>query len=315
MRSTLILVLSALVLLPTAGCDRDSSGPPEEIQPTTNLDTLWPNEDGRHWVYRLTQRQWAVEESLFPDPFVLTVDDIDSVLAVTPDPDAIETRGAWMLKFDGMLTTQSDVTAQALVETLFGDVGYTKQLPVSETTAERRARRLWPWTADSAYKALPAPLQPPFMLYGYAWEKTAEWIGQYGDVDTDLAWKYLEADVSVGHAFRFQLVPSLSDQVYLDSKIARKRTADTPLGHFKAVREVHYLLDRGVVTLTDESGNETYSGPSYMVCTIFFATAVGPIYAIERDFLPGFILDPPTTLVLEHEMEIIGTGLDARATN
>jgi hypothetical protein len=122
----------------------------------------------------------------------------------------------------------------------------------------------------------------PLILHGGAWEKTADWIGTYGELDRLLAWKYLTNDLRKGHEFEHQLVPSLASTVYLRARVLGTTTLETPAGRYTNAIEVFYVIDYGWSTATDESGNLLGYSRSVGYGSIHYAPGVGPIQSYER---------------------------------
>ena len=138
-----------------------------------------------------------------------------------------------------------------------------------------------------------ASVDPPLYLFGYAWEKTREYIGSYGDLNTNLSWKYLEADLDPGHEFTIQLVPDLADDVFLHVRVLRERTATSPLGDHPRSIDVLYEVDYGISEATDVDGNPIGYWHAYDYGMITYAPKVGPVASYERSLISvGEPLDP-----------------------
>lgn len=330
----LTAALAALLLAPGCGEDEECTCPvcPTAV-PDPTLDNIWPNADGTAWTYALTERTWpfAFPGSLYEDeedvPPAPTMDELVDLMSDHAIGDPVDTEeGTYRLRFDGEITTDSGVTAQNLVATVYSDTSAKSAGLADQPTAILLARILlarpdlreklaskvnvfagqdgpilqWfrelvrredPRDVDRALKAI--SLKPLF-LHGYAWEKTDEWIGGYGDIDKLLAWKYLEADLGVGHEFTHQLLPSFADDVFLHARILTHGTYRTEAGTFQKAVECLYLLDYGVWAAVGEGDPDPIGYQRlFDYATIVYAPTVGPIYSYERRWVqPG---KPPTT--------------------
>ena len=270
-----------------------------------NLDALWPNEDGRRWDYRYAAS--ACEPGpplLHPTPDeVLPAPDPEDVLALLgsrehgPSPLPVSFIGdggcqaitePYALRFDGMITTSSGVTAQNLKESM-AMVGPASGRLARDSWQKRFLAGLAQARPDLRAKLAAQGVGEtaqvwfhlPVFLHGYAWEKTAAHVGTYGDVDQKLAWKFLEADLSPGSRFTHQLVPSLADDVFLYGYVVPKNRQWKLKGFARDVQVV-YVLDYGVAVATDASGNVLgyLRGVSYG--TVVYAPGVGPVLCAER---------------------------------
>lgn len=277
-----------------------------------SLDALWPNEDGRRWDYAFSfdgcpsePPPWhptAAEVPPAPD-----LADLVPLLggkehgrppAPQPPVPCLGVRGSYSLQFDGQITTESGVTAQNLREIfqpLAGEVlegaaaGVSRRLlrRLAEVRPDLRAR-----LAAAGIAAEDPPQSPPLplFLHGYAWEKTAEHIGTYGDVDTRLAWLYLPADVSPGTTFTWQLVPALAPDVYLHGMILR-RGQQQRLPQYARDIQVVYMVDYGISAAVDESGSPLGYFRAIDYGSVIYAPGVGPVESLERR---GATSDDPT---------------------
>jgi hypothetical protein len=122
----------------------------------------------------------------------------------------------------------------------------------------------------------------PQFLFGYIWELTDDHIGTYGDLDLELAWKFLESNIDPGHEFTHQLVPALTDDVFLLVRMLPRATVMTPNGTFgKCVRGL-YVVDYGVLAMLD--GPEHVMGyyRPFDYGVISYAGGYGPVAEYER---------------------------------
>jgi hypothetical protein len=124
-----------------------------------------------------------------------------------------------------------------------------------------------------------------FLHGNVAWLKTANHIITYGDVDTLPAWKYLDSNIVPGHEFKFQLVPSLADNIYLHGRVVGKKTVVTPEGTYTNAIECEYSVDYGIGTQTDDQGKLVGHYRSIAYGTVAYVDSVGPIAETGRHLM------------------------------
>jgi hypothetical protein len=156
------------------------------------------------------------------------------------------------------------------------------------SAVESLARKRSEATA-AARDLLGQALREPYFIHGYAWRKTSEWIGTYGDVDTLLAWKFLEADLTPGHEFIHRLVPGLADDVFLHCRVLGTTRLETPAGVFLGALECLYIIDYGVAMLLTPADGVGWSR-TFEYGTAVYVPTVGPVYTYQR--LLGDVADP-----------------------
>lgn len=296
-RSTALVLL--LLLTPAAGCRRSNPAAPGPSGSV--LQTIWPNEDGRSWTYRSDRRFWSdtggrVYSSADSVPPAPSLSEIAAILGTQPIGSLSGSDSAtYRLEFAGMITTQSGVTKQNLRETLI------RPSPPATSSRARSGEaaflaRLWRARPDlrpritarvpaAGMLADTSHWYASIFLHGYAWEKTAQWIGTYGDVDTLLAWKYLSSSLWPGSEFAHQLVPSLASDVWLHARILGTRSVQTPAGTFPNALLCLYLVDYGISELTDPAGNPAGFSRSYGYGAVWYVDGVGPVACYERMML------------------------------
>ena len=316
MRLSFALCLAILL----AGCGRDAAPTAPQaasvslesaslaVTKSGKLDDLWPNDNGHSWSYDLRYNQAPFGILPFPRvyptpeqvPPVPKPEDVVSYLGEILPVGTLETAD-YGLAFDGMTTTQSGATGQNLVETAELTKG-TRTKFVSDFRARFLAQvaRARP-DLRNAIRALDDTIPPevyftPLLLHGGAWEKTAEYIGTYGDLDRDLAWLYLKADTRQGATFRLQLIKEIASDVYLNGWIVPRRLRDS---HGKAV-QVIYVIDYGISQATDQSGNLIGYLASTTYGSVTYVPGIGPVSSVERF---------ATTDDLAHPVDEISTNL------
>lgn len=333
-----ILMTPLMVALIASGCSDDGVTEPPCCHETPTIANIWPNEDQTSWSYAYEFRSWLgygwklydTEEDVPPAP------SLDEVLVlmihhgIGDNPASLY--GKYSLEFDGDTTTMSGVIAQNLRETLVpsGNGGSASIAdlvaplvdpllvrlaiarpdlrdrvlelmgPAGKTLRERFESAGGPGcdAAVSILGDLGQAMPEPLFIHGYAWRKTSEWIGTFGDVDTLLAWKFLDADLTPGHEFVHQLVPSLAADVYLHCRVLRRLGVRTPAGKFVGALECIYMVDYGVtqlITPEPASPGESTSGWArlFEYGNAVYIPNVGPVYSYQRMLVGAG--DPPGT--------------------
>ena len=287
-----------------------------------DLSNIWPNDDGRSWTYRIQERVWGgnpLFDPLFdprtyptaaqvpPAPRLLEVAALLRSHPIGANP-VLSTAG-YRMRFNGIKTTQSGAVGQNLETAVIEDVGigpaavqvgtaamppgFLRTLSVARPDLARKLAAKWGSQIRTNSTGAAASIDPPNFLFGYAWEKTSEYIGSYGDLNTQLAWKYLVANLRPGSSFVMQLVPDLADDVFLQARVLPGNSSSTEFGTFRNVVRVLYLIDFGVSTLTDVDGNSLGYFRVYSYGTVDYAPGVGPVASYERALVqPGRPLDP-----------------------
>jgi len=319
-----LAVLSLSIGLVAGGCSEDETICPVcPGTPSPSMDNLWPNEDGNSWTYDWMQRIWEQDPwTLYENPGdVPPVPSLEYVEGLLGDEstgaDADTSYGIFRLEFDGIGRTLSGASGQNLVEMVYQE--FQDDIPVVsfEAVFLDRLRIARPDLEDAVMNRIgslrgttdPAVLLTgglPLFLHGGIWEKTAEYIGTYGDVDTLLAWKFLESEISEGHEFTFQLLPSITSNIFLLCKVFGHSTVETGHGTYKRAVECLYIIDYGVVTVYTVDGTR-YRGV-YDYGTITYAPGTGPVVSYERMLIDTSVPDGPG--FGDNRLELIGAGND-----
>ena len=316
------IAMSLLIGMVIGGCsDEDTDCPvcPGTSAPT--MDNLWPNEDGNSWTYDWMRRRWENDPwTLYENPGdVVAVPSFEYVEALLGDEStgagADTILGIFRLEFDGTCVGDSGATGQCLVETIYD--GWNDQITMVsfESTFFDRLRTARP-DLESAIKGIdgrsnaPADIaaigiaRTPLILHGGVWEKTADYIGTYGDLDALLAWKFLESDISTGHEFTFQLIPSLASDIFMHCRVLGRGTIETGYGTYKNAVECLYIIDHGLASM--QLIEETRYFRVYDYGTITYAPGTGPVLSYERMLIDTTVPDGPG--FGDHRMELIGNG-------
>jgi hypothetical protein len=278
--------LPVLLLLLAACHDEDSS-------PT--LENLWPSTDGSSWAYEYVGRTWSDEFiPVYSEPADIppppTLEEIAALFEnhpIGPSPEIRES--AYALRFEGTITTESGATGQHLVSERTGSV------PALRSDAYPLAflASLWIARPDLRDRLTALGLSPtfesrgdlgpePVLLSGYAWARTDDWIGGFGDLDLGPSWIYLTADLKPGLEFTHQLVPALADDIFLHGRILPRQSVDTPAGVFDDVVVCLYLVDYGLGQSTDDSGGSLGYFHPLSYGKVAYARDVGPVASYER---------------------------------
>jgi hypothetical protein len=308
-RATCIVIGIAIAVV--LACDDDPTPPPP---PAATMDSAWPNADGLEWNYDLTLKSWSdsTPDSLYATreevPPMPPLQDLAAQLAtpIPGSPAAVGTAG-YVLRFDGTATTASGITGQNLVSEIV--VSADAAASVSRNTVflhrlaaarpDLRPQIAATYPAEWNEKGGPMVFGPLF-LSGGVYEKTAAHIGAYGDLDSLLAWKWLETDVTPGHEFELQLVPSIADEVFLHARVLGSRTVTVPSGTYQQVLDVLYAVDYGVTQVVDDTQQNLGYIRVYSYGSIAYAADVGPVESVERhDYPEGPLPDPSTPSLAE----------------
>jgi hypothetical protein len=284
-----VLALAAVI----ASCDDDVTNPRLGA-----LARLWPDDEGRSWSYAGTWTNW---DSDFQDSAYVFADSSDVPDSpgwdtILPYLDAVPTGPSYDggsytlgLRFEGTLNVTPAHSVRNLQPAFDGtDFAFCAG---DTTPALARYRTLGALSPDLLYRVRllhsGSLFYPPnVLIHGGAFERTQDWIGTYGCLDSLLAWKFLISDLRPGSTFTHQLVPSLLDHLFLRGYIRRNTTIDTQAGRFDAL-EVDYAVDYGIVGWTDAGSPEPYGyGRLLFLGKVFYVTDVGPVASFEWDTVP-----------------------------
>jgi hypothetical protein len=237
-------------------------------QPT--MDALWPNEDGRTWLYAQVFHDWFGGEVI---------------------------ENEVRLFFDGTDIVPGGIVVQDLkVEATPAEfrprlVGHDNP-PAGADPFYRALWRSRPDLRDGIRAKLetlpPASERYPDGFYQVligeaAFRKSDEDIAAYRtDIEAMKAWIWLISDLTIGGTFSIQLVPDLADDVWLYGTVARWENVAVPAGTYTRCLRVEYLIDFGESVCTDENGNELGGFRSETRGFIDYAPEVGPVNHYEE---------------------------------
>ncbi len=293
-----ILILATLPFLMAALC---SKGPSSSV-PDPDLDNIWPNEDGNWWEYSASGKSWMsfeefeafLEANLYESedlvPAAPAIGEITELFDPVEPGDVVEFHeGSLRLEFDGTITTASGVTAQNLAETLVWEGrresprgGVLARIAVARPDLEELLGLSQEEVAGSRERLI----FQHWILQGMAFTKTNEFIGGYGDLNQDLAWLVLEANLAIGHEFSIQLVPDLADDIWLHGMIEAHGSWETDEAEFENCVSCVYMIDYGSAGLL---GNGPYDILGYYrlidIGRAIYAPEVGPVFGQELHFI------------------------------
>ncbi len=294
-----LLALAATMTSCRHAADRTvgGTGPPSPL-----LARLWPNADGTGWTYHLVQTTW--DDTLAASTVFATAAEVPPAptLSWLATHDALVPRGpllgadsaGYALQFSGQITTSSGVTAQNLAE------AFASPQPVPSAAADPLLAALWRARPDLRARIaarLGAPptvssgplgretVSHPLFLHGYAWQRSASGIWNYGDVDTLHSWEYLSATLWTGSEFTLQLVPSLADGIYLHGRILGRTSVTTPAATFTGALRCLYLVDFGLSSVTDPYGSVIGFERTISFGTVDYVDGIGPVASTGRNLV------------------------------
>lgn len=326
------LCLAALATLGFPGCPEDPTGSGEGNPNTLTMSNCWPNDDGRYWSYAAMLRYIEPQELIYTPPgqhvpevtTELAKQLLGKSIAFVP---GVPTEYHFGMTFEGRLTSDSGVEGQNLVESFAAPVSgrpaitsssfgrdFLERLAQARPDLRGRLAAAGVTIAPQSGPFRPEGLAflPPYFIHGYVWLKGPSWIGTYGEVDTMLAWKFLESNIHPGHAFRHQLVPSLASNVWLLGEVDRRVQVEVPGGRtvMNAI-EVIYVIDYGIGEATDEAGNPLGSYRTFDYGRVTYAPGVGPVVDLERRY--ANMGQNVTQGYMELRLDLTATGMISMA--
>lgn len=240
-----------------------SHGParPQQVE----MSALWPNDDGLRWEYVQTYETapWA-------------------------GGDMVENQA--IFTFNGDDVVPGGVEVQNLEVEVIGSGGPVRFGP-SANSILRAA-----WTARPSLRESISSLlqngssanQPPpgffqTFLHEAAYKKTDGEIADWDrNVEETRAWLWLVSDLTIGSEFQLQLIPHVTDNVWLHGTMAAWEDVEVPAGVFEGCLRVDYRIEWGESICTDEMGNPTGAFTAEMIGFVHYAPDVGPIQSYEE---------------------------------
>ncbi len=283
-----------LLLCALAGCGDDD----KSFDAT--LDELWPDEDGRSWVYEVLvttseEPQDILEDPTDPLPPIREIYTLFQDFAHAGETD-VET-DVLTTAFDGEVTTDSGVTGRNLTSGYAGSIKSAAD-PLLALLHRHRPdlRDRLPSTAklDDAHN--------PYGITGYCWEMSDTQIRGYGDIGTDPSWIYVDTPLKAGALFELQLVPTIAPDIWLYGLVVRQLSWTQGEETYPRAVEVFTVVDMGVQTITDEHGVVLGERHPFLCYNTVFAPGVGPVYTHEWRMLvsDGLLHEPqPGTIEIE----------------
>jgi hypothetical protein len=233
-------------------------------RPQVEMIALWPNDDGLSWEYLQTYETapWAGGEMV--------------------ENQAIFT-------FNGEGVVPGGIEVQNLDVEVIGAGGPVGFGPSGDSIVRGAwlARPGLRGAIGSLFHSGAGAGQPPgffqTFLHEAAYRKTDEEIADWDrNVEETRAWLWLVSDLTIGSEFQLQLVPHISDDVWLYGTMAAWEDVKVPAGVFEGCLRVDYRVDWGESICTDEMGNPTGAFTAETVGFVHYAPDVGPIQSYEE---------------------------------
>ena len=290
----LALALALLLVIPLLGCgdDDDPTCPDTGDDPTPTLANIWPHADGTGWIYDLQSSLYAPAEGTGDAPPLPTMEELHAAAQLPVTEDLLEREdGLYRLLFDGPITSDTGITGQDLVESVYMPVEETKRAAAATDPLLPLLYRVRPdlrprlaAVVDPEKALLEVPDGLYFMgAYVFAAEDTGYY--GYGDINTQHAWTYLEGDLQPGDTWTLQLVPGITDDIWLHGRIWSVGDWSDGRRTWSNAVECLYLVDMGLARQTDEQGNLIATYRQYMYGITVFVPTVGPVSCLERRVL------------------------------
>ena len=234
------------------------------------MDQLWPNENGRAWRYDQRYQSFGIVPQLVDNQVRLIFE------GATVAPDGIDTQ---YLRHE-LLSGPAASAARA------------------EEIADPFLRVLWQARPDLRSKIRnsldgnPCPGDAPAGAYAlllngeFAYLKTGSEIAAWRcNLANTRSWRWLTSNVSIGSTFVLQLIPDLSNNVFLHGTVAAAEPVTVPAGNYPNCVRVDYLIDYGSSICVDEEGNPGGTSRAETRGYIHYAPDVGPVQSFE-EFIP-----------------------------
>ncbi|MCB1151264.1 hypothetical protein KDK88_06925 [bacterium] len=160
--------------------------------------------------------------------------------------------------------------------------------PISGVPQPGLLRYLWAARPDLRAKIAARPTADrdqfwyPYFLHTGSFRNAGDRLEMWQDGWDHSTWTYVAAPVVGGMSFTHQLVPELTDDVFLHGVITdMNAVADTPAGIFTDCVKVSYLIDLGVSVATNEMGEVVATTHGEVAGYVIFAPRVGPVELFE----------------------------------
>lgn len=229
-----------------------------------SLDSLWPNPDQATWHYRFSYD--SVSDPSFESPATLhlngTVLHYGNTLQVLEDQHGLSPgvgpdiptlppliRAVWLARPD----------LRAALE---------------ERYASQRGATDW-WMA---------------LLHGGYFQETPDSFLMWQPDWDHPTWTYLQTPLTVGETFVRQLVPELADDIFLHGTVeALDATVVTLAGEFMDAVRMGYVIDYGISTITDVTGQNVGTFHSETRGHVHYVPYVGPVELLEEFILYAWV--------------------------
>jgi hypothetical protein len=239
------------------------------------MEPLWPNDDGRSWRYA------QHHESYGPGAQV-----IDNELRVFFDGTTVAGGGI------GTQYLRQEVVGVPVVNAVPGGAALAAMPPDPLLRAIWVARPDLRVRIEQAIADAPCPAYHPVGGYAvllggeFAWRRTTDEVAAWRcNAENTRSWLWLVSDLTIGNTFTLQLLPDLASDVFLRGTIAAIEPSTVPAGAFDGCVRVDYVVDYGVGTCTDPSGNPIGMSRSETRGYVRYAPNIGPVESYEQ-FIP-----------------------------
>jgi len=241
----------------------------------------------------------------YPQIAIQRIETLLDGLRAGSEPDSL--LGTYVLRFDGAGTSGSGCTGPLVTERILyedADSVRVRRPRLGEAFLGRLAlarpdlRPQLPARPRGAGLSRETTEQMPILIHGGIWVETPEMIGTCSDIDTIPGWKFLEVDLSPGHAFSHPLARPLSDDVWLHARVRRSFTAETPAGAIENAIEVAYVIDYGTSAATNDTGDVLGYYRLFDYGSVVYAPEVGPVSSRRRSFVQSHDPEGPGLAVL-----------------
>lgn len=243
---------------------------PVSAQPTL-MERLWPNDDGRSWIYDQHREEYGLSGVV-----------VDNQVR---------------LLFDGTTVAPEGIEAQYLRHELVSGPWGSSHAALAATIRDPLLRAVWMARPDlrarieATLGEAPCPAFAPPGAYALllggelAWRRTADETAAWRcNFPNTRSWQWLVADLTIGNTFTLQLLPDFADDIFLHATVAAIEPSSVPAGTFPNCVRVDYVVDYGTLTCMDQSGNVTGTFRSETRGFVRYAPDAGPVESFEQWF-------------------------------
>lgn len=253
-----------------------------------SLQNVWPDEDGRSWVYskRVDPRPEIADVPIFASPEeVPAMPDLDFILSFLegyPHLEHVDPTGSYGLIFDGNATTRSGAQGKNLAP-------FTEPMPAADQGLDPILEFVLHHRPELDSQPLDhqkTSLVPrPLVLRDGVWVRTKDYIAFYNHHDTEPRFRLLEDDMTPGHEWSVELFPTIDAGATLHARVLEQVPEKFPgLGGPSSLR-VLYVLDFGILTQFDNQRNPLGYSRYLAITTVDYRKAEGPVHFHELNLI------------------------------